>query len=119
MTRTDNKRVLSIVRNGFRVPYIQISSSSFGSSDKSESIFLPILTRRDHRTSPKTGSGKGTSSGNSQFLFPAILVPTMNGKLRPVIDFPILNKYISKQPSKMEKVKSVRQLISVNDWAVS
>ena len=43
----------------------------------------------------------------------------MNGKLRPVIDFPILNKYISKQPSKMEKVKSIRQVISVNDWAVS
>ena len=39
--------------------------------------------------------------------------------LRPVIDLSILNQYIRKQPFKMETVKSVRQLILANDWAVS
>ena len=50
---------------------IQVNSS-FGSSDKSESIFLSVVTRRDCRTCPKTGSGKGTRSRNSPLLIPAI-----------------------------------------------
>ena len=48
---------------------IQVNSPSFISSNKSESIFLPVTTRRDHGTSPETGCGKGTRSGNSRFLF--------------------------------------------------
>ena len=93
---------------------------SYGSSDKSEPIFLPITMRRDRRTSQETGSGKGTESGNSQLLFRLFLKPKKNGKLRPVIDLSLLNQYIiNKQPFKMETVKSVRQSIMVNDWAFS
>ena len=98
---------------------IQISSSTFRSSDKSELIFLPIITRRDRRTSPKTGSGKGTRSGTPNIYNRLFLIPKKNGKFCPVIDLSILNQYIRKQPFKMETVKSVRQLILVNDWAVS
>ena len=47
------------------------------------------------------------------------LVPKMNGKLRPVIDLSLLNRYIKKQSFKMEPVKSVRQSIMNNDWFVS
>ena len=76
---------------------IQFNSPFFYSSDKSESIILPIITRRDNGTSPEKGSGKGTRSGNSQFLFPAIcLVPKKNVKLCPVIDLSLLNQYHSK-----------------------
>ena len=64
------------------------------------------------------GSGKGTKSGNSWFLFP-VIVPKNNGKLGAVIDLSLLNQYIMKQPFKMETVKSVRQVILVHDWIVS
>ena len=51
---------------------IRVDYPSFISSVKSESIFFPVYARRDHRTSPETGNGKGTISGNSRLLFPAI-----------------------------------------------
>ena len=63
------------------------------------------------------GSGKCTGSGYSRFLFPAI--PKKNGKLLPEIDLSLLNQFIKKQPFETETVKSVRQSILVNDWAVS
>ena len=43
---------------------IQVNSPFFVTSGKSESIFLPVTMRRDRRTSPEMGSGKGTRSGN-------------------------------------------------------
>ena len=60
--------------------YHIFDSPTFYSSDKSESIFLPVITRRDNGTSPETGSGKGTRSWNSQFLFPAISCPEKERK---------------------------------------
>ena len=51
---------------------IQVSSSLIGCSDKSESIFLPVIARRNRGASQETGSGKGSESGNSRFLWPAI-----------------------------------------------
>ena len=62
---------------------IQVSSPSFVSSDKSESIFLPVTARRDCGTSPETGSGKGTRSGNSRFLFPVISCSKKEQKVTP------------------------------------
>ena len=67
---TDNKWVLYRLKR-VQDP-IQVSSSPIGSSDKSESVFLPVLARRDRKASQETGSGKGTESGNSRLLFPAI-----------------------------------------------
>ena len=46
-------------------------------------------------------------------------MPKKNGKLRPVIDLSLLNHYIDKQHFKRETVKSVRQSITDNDWAIS
>ena len=51
---------------------IQFASPSIYSSDKSESVFLPVNMRRNNRTSPETSRGKGTRSWNSRFLIPAI-----------------------------------------------
>ena len=96
---------------------IQVSSSLIGCSDKAESIFLPIIARRNRRASQETGSGKGSESGNSRFYSQLFLVPKKNGKLRPVIDLSLLNQYINKHHFKMETVKSVRQSIMANNWA--
>ena len=46
-------------------------------------------------------------------------MPKKNGKLRLIIDLSLLNRYIEKQAFKMETVKSVRQAMRLNDWAVS
>ena len=94
------------------------NSSFLICSDQNESIFLPVSQRRDRKPSQQTGSGKGTDSGNFRLLFPD-LVLKKNGKLRLIIDLPLLNRYIKKQAFKMETVKSVRQVMRLNDWAVS
>ena len=59
------------------------------------------------------------NSGTPGFYFRIFLVPKRKGKLRPVIDLSLLNRYIKKQSFKMETVKSVRHLIVNNDWAIS
>ena len=51
---------------------IHVDSSLIVSSNKTESIFLTVTSRRDRYPSLETGSGKGTKSGNSRFLFPDI-----------------------------------------------
>ena len=97
---------------------IQVDSSPIVSFNKTEPIFLTVTSRRDRYPSPETGSGKGTTSGNSRLLLPAIPCTKKkkkkkkkkkNGNLRPVIDLSLLNLYIKKQPFKMETVKFVRQ----------
>ena len=47
------------------------------------------------------------------------LVPKKNGKFRLILDLSLLNRYIEKQAFKMETVKSVRQAMRLNNWAVS
>ena len=98
---------------------IHQNSSFVICSDQNESILLPVSQRRDRKSSQQTGSGKGTESGNSRLLFPHILVPKKNGKFRLILDLSLLNCYIEKQAFKMETVKSVRQAMRLNDWAVS
>ena len=63
--------------------------------------------RKDNGTSSEMGSGKGARSGNSPFLFPAVLVTKKKGVLPPVIDLPLLNQYIKKQPFKMDSQVSM------------
>ena len=64
---------------------IQFASSSIYSSNKYESIFLPVVTRRNKNgTSPVTGSGKGNRSWNLRFLLPAVsFIQREDGKLHP------------------------------------
>ena len=47
---------------------IQVNSSPAISSDKAESIFPTVTSRRDRNSSPETGSGKGTRCRNSRLL---------------------------------------------------
>ena len=72
MGRTDRQQVGPLYRPKRVQDPIQVSSSLVGCSDKSESIFLPIFARKNREVSQETGSGKGSESGNSGFLFPTI-----------------------------------------------
>ena len=120
MGRIDRQQVGPLYRPKRIQDTIQVSSSLIGCSDKAESIFLPVLLREEiTELLKKRAVERVRNPGNSRFLFPAIPVPKKNGKLRPVVDLSLLNQYINKHHFKMETVKSVRQSIMANDWAIS
>ena len=98
---------------------IQQNSSLVVCSNQNESILLPVYQRRDRNPSQETGSGKGTESGNSRLLFPDFSSAIKEQKVTLIIDLSLLNRYIEKQSFKMETVKSVRQAMKLNNWAVS
>ena len=60
---------------------IQFNVPSFNSSNKSESIFLPVIMRRGNGTSPEMGSRKGLRSGSSWFLLLTISCPEKERKV--------------------------------------
>ena len=72
MGRIDRQQVGPFYRPKQVQDPFQVSSSHIGCSDKTESIILPVITRRNRRASQETGSEKGSESGNSQFSLPAI-----------------------------------------------
>ena len=95
---------------------IHQNSSFVICSDQSESI-LPISQRRDRKPS-QWAVERVQNPGTPGFYSRIFLVPKKNGKLRLIIDLPLLNRYIKKRAFKMETVKSVRQAMRLNDWAV-
>ena len=72
MRRIDRQQVGPFYRPKRVQDPIQVSSSLIGCSYKYESIFLPVIARRNHGASQEIGSWKGLESGNSWFSFPAI-----------------------------------------------
>ena len=117
---TDNKWVLSIVRHThcFRIPFSKIPPLVICSS-QNESVLLHVYQRRDRKPSQEMGSGKGTESGNSQLLFPDLSSSKKERKVkfdyRPLFIEPIHRETVFQ----METVKSVRQAMRLNYWAVS
>ena len=96
---------LSIVRNGFRIPFIKIPPLS-SVSDQNESILLPVSQRRDRKSSQQTGSGKGYRIWELPAFIPGYsLCQKKNGKFRLILDLSLLNCYIEKQAFKMETIQ--------------
>ena len=88
---TNNKWVLSIDRNGFKIPFKSVPPLSVVLINLSQSS-SPLL--REEIVEPqKTGSGKGSESGNSQFLFLAIPGTQKERKVtsrnRPILTKPL------------------------------
>ena len=110
---TQNKWVLSVIRKGFRTPSLSIVPISLSQSSS------PLLQEEIKELLQKRAAERVQDPGTPSFYSQLFLVLKKNGKLCPVIDLSLLNQDIKKQPFKMETVKSVRQLILVNDWAVS
>jgi hypothetical protein len=53
------------------------------------------------------------------FYSRVFVVPKKDGKLRPVIDLKILNKFLRKKPFKMETPQSIRRSLQKGMWTVS
>ena len=115
---TDNKWVLSIVRNGFRIPFIKIPPLSSVPIRMSQSS-SPFLREEIENLLNKRAVERVQNPGTPGFYSRIFLVPKKNGKFRLILDLSLLNRYIEKQAFKMETVKSVRQAMRLNDWAVS
>ena len=69
--RIDSKQMVPLYRPRRFQDLSQFPSPSIYSSNSSDSVFLPIIRRRNNGTFLETGSGKGTQSWNSRFLLPA------------------------------------------------
>ena len=79
----------------------------------------PFLREEIEKLLNKRAVERVQNPGTPGFYSRIFLVPKKNGKLRLIIDLSLLNRYIKKQSFKMETVKSVRQAMRLNDWAVS
>ena len=115
---TDNKWVLSIVQNGFRIPFIKIPPLSSVPIRMSQSS-SPFLREEIENLLNKRAVERVQNPETPGFYSRIFLVPKKNGKFRLILDLSLLNCYIEKQAFKMETVKSVRQAMRLNDWAVS
>ena len=115
---TNNKWVLSIVRNRFKIPFKSVPPLSVVLINLSQSSSL-LLQEEIVELLRKRAVERVQNPGTPSFYSQLFLVPKTNGRLHPVIDLSLLNHYIHKQHFKMETVKSVRQSIMYNDWAVS
>ena len=115
---TDNKWVLSIVRNGFRIPFIKIPPLSSVPIRMSQSS-SPFLREEIENLLNKRAVERVQNPETPGFYSRIFLVPKKNGKFRLILDLSLLNRYIEKQAFKMETVKSVRQAMRLKDWAVS
>ena len=115
---TDNKWLLSIVRNGFRIPFIKIPPLSSVPIRMSQSS-SPFLREEIENLLNKRAVERVQNPETPGFYSRIFLVPKKNGKFRLILDLSLLNRYIEKQAFKMETVKSVRQAMRLNDWAVS
>ena len=115
---TDNKWVLSIIRNGFRIPFIKIPPLSSVPIRMSQ-FSSPFLREEIENLLNKRAVERVQNPETPGFYSRIFLVPKKNGKFRLILDLSLLNRYIEKQAFKMETVKSVRQAMRLNDWAVS
>lgn len=113
-----NEWVLSIVQNGFRTTFQTpppLSSVPIILSQSSSHLLREEIMKLLQKRAVERVSNQGTHGFYSRLF----LVPKKNRKLRPGIDLSTLNQYILPKPFRMETVRSVRQLILPNDWAVS
>ena len=98
---------------------IQVESSLIVSSNKAESIFLTVTSRRDRHPTPEMGSGKGTKSGNSRFLFRDILCTkkerTVTSSHRPFFAEPTHKEAVIQDGDSQDS----KTFDCEQDWAVS
>ena len=107
-----------IIRHGFRIPFSKIPPLSSVPIRMSQSS-SPFIREEIENLLNKRAVERVQNPGTLGFYSRTFLVPKKNRKLRLIIDLSLLNRFIKKQSFKMETVKSVRQAMRLNDWAVS
>ena len=88
---TDNKWVLSIVRNGFRIPFIKIPPLSSVPIRMSQSS-SPFLREEIENLLNKRAVERVQNPETLGFYSRIFLVPKKNGKFRLILDLSLLNR---------------------------
>ena len=114
---TDDKWVLSLVRKGYRIPFLE------GPILSPNPIFFqqPLSQQLEEEVASLLSKGAVEEiipecPGYYSRIF---LVPKKNGKLRLIIDLSVLNHFIYTQTFKMETQRKVKDAVQLNDWAFS
>ena len=116
-TITNDQWVLSIVRQGYRIPFQR----------KPPLSPTPIFFQQSPRPELEEEVIKLIQKGAVERINPEVpgyhsrifLVPKKNGKLRLIIDLSKLNSFLKIQSFSVETVNKVRQAIHPIDWAFS
>ena len=114
---TDDEWVLSLVRKGYRIPFLERPILS------PHPVFFQQPLSQQLEEEVATLLSKGAVEeiipecpGYYSRIF---LLPKKNGKLRLIIDLSVLNHFVYTQTFKMETQKKVKDAIQLNDWAFS
>ena len=114
---TDDKWVLSFVRKGYRIPFLERPILS------PDPVFFqqPLSQHLEEEVASLLSKGAVEEiipecPGYYSRIF---LVPKKNGKLRLIIDLSVLNHFVHTQTFKMETQRKVKDAVQLNDWAFS
>ena len=114
---TDDKWVLSVIRDGYRIPFLERPILS------PDPVFFqqPLSQHLEEEVASLLSKGAVEEiipecPGHYSRIF---LVPKKNGKLRLIIDLSALNHFVYTQTFKMETQRKVKDAVQLNDWAFS
>ena len=116
-TVTNNQWVLSIVKRGYKIPFV----------DHPPLSEIPIFFQQTQNLQLEEEINNLLQKRAVEEIYPespgfysrVFLVPKKNGKLRLIIDLSTLNKHIFTQSFKMKTQRKVRNAIQKHDWAIS
>ena len=113
---TDDKWVLSVIRKGYRIPFLERPILS-----PNPVFFQQPLSQQLEEVASLLSKGAVEEiipecPGYYSRIF---LVPKKNGKLGLIIDPSVLNHFVHKQTFKMETQRKVKDAVQLNDWAFS
>ena len=114
---TDDKWVLSLVRKGYRILFLERPNLSPN----------PIFFQQPLSQHLEEEVASLLSKGAVEEIIPEcpgyysriFLVSKKNGKLRLIIDLSVLNHFVYTQTFKMETQRKVKDAVQLNDWAFS
>ena len=114
---TDDKWVLSVIRDGYRIPFLERPILS------PDPVFFqqPLSQHLEEEVASLISKGAVEEiilecPGHYSRIF---LVPKKNGKLRLIIDLSVLNHFVYTQTFKMETQRKVKDAVQLNNWAFS
>ena len=114
---TEDSWVLSVVRKGYKIPFVNkpfLSPTSIFHQQTESLALVKEVNKLLHKGSVEKIEPEGPG-----FYSRIFLVPKKNGKLRLIIDLSRLNTFLDIQSFRIETANKVRQTIQPNDWAFS
>ena len=114
---TDDKWVLSLVRKGYRIPFLERPILS------PDPVFFlqPLSQQLEEEVASLLSKGavKEIIPECPGYYSRIFLVPKKNRKCRLIIDLSVLNHFVHTQTFKIKTQRKVKDAVQLNDWAFS